>query len=192
MPNKVYLLRGVNEGHCDTLKKECHRKYGSTNGDQVYAILLEIFARLPIALLVDDNILCTHSGIPAPSSAGAAPISMEALIRLPNQMPAIESDSPIAFEIIARSPGESVFSESMVDVNSSNAITKESTNSDTSKYKVKSNIGKTKEKSDHVRPSSPSKSSANVPSEHDAKNSTTDSGASISITGSSEVKILEL
>lgn len=66
-PNKVFLLRGKNElsdKNVATLKSECSAKYGSEYGNQVFSMFLETFAKLPAAVIVDENVLCVNSGIP--------------------------------------------------------------------------------------------------------------------------------
>jgi len=89
-PNKVFLLRGAHEASVsssESLHKECTRKYGPGNGKLVHDMMIEIFARLPIALLVDDSILCTHSGIPTTSR-------LSRLYTLPKEMRSLERDGP--------------------------------------------------------------------------------------------------
>nr|XP_046916821.1 uncharacterized protein LOC124497236 isoform X2 [Dermatophagoides farinae] len=65
-PNQVCLLRGYNET-CDTSKellKECIQKYGPEDGRQLWMEFNRSFNLLPYAILVDESILCVHSGLP--------------------------------------------------------------------------------------------------------------------------------
>ena len=100
-PNKIFLLRGFNEVSTRTsgqLYKECARKYGSVNGKSIYGALIKVFAKLPIALVVDDAVLCTHSAIPSASN------SLDDLLKLPKELSSLERDSKLAYEIITRYP----------------------------------------------------------------------------------------
>ena len=65
-PNKVWLLRGSNEVNekSSTLQAECLKKYGSTYGKHINAIFNDLFAKLPVAVIVDETIVCLHSGLP--------------------------------------------------------------------------------------------------------------------------------
>lgn len=101
LPNKVYLLRGANElgsGTSNALIQECTRKFGPENGALVAAVFGEIFTKLPIAVVIDENILCTHSGIPS------VPRLEAALMKLPVEMPCLLRDSPLAYGIVTRYP----------------------------------------------------------------------------------------
>ena len=80
------------------LYKECIRKYGSTHGKDIYGTLLRVFAKLPIALIVDDAVLCTHSAIPS----GATPLN--GLLKLPRVLPSLERNCKLAYDIITRYP----------------------------------------------------------------------------------------
>ncbi|XP_065162501.1 uncharacterized protein [Atheta coriaria] len=69
-PKKMYLLRGSHELRKvqikDCFRRECLQKFGSTLGFQVWDAVNEAFDCLPVAAVVDDKILCVHSGIPQP------------------------------------------------------------------------------------------------------------------------------
>ena len=113
LPNKVYLLRGAAElGSVDSvvhgraLLQECTTKFGAEHGKLVVAVLVEIFAKLPLAVVVDETILCTHSGIPATAVAttAATPRLEPVLLKLPVEMPTLPRDSPLATSIIMRYP----------------------------------------------------------------------------------------
>ena len=58
------------------------------------------FAKLPIALVVDETILCAHGGIP--SSSGA----LNELVELPKEMAHLKRDAPMAYEMVTRYPEE--------------------------------------------------------------------------------------
>ncbi|KAI2801176.1 hypothetical protein BLOT_011752 [Blomia tropicalis] len=66
MPNKIYLLRGRNEiRHAyDPLFRELSTKYGTTFGPKIYEQVHRAFDTFPVAALVEESVLCTHSGIP--------------------------------------------------------------------------------------------------------------------------------
>ena len=103
-PNKVHLLRGAHELDGNTasaLKNLCAVKYGDDHGKMLFAILMQVFARLPIAVVVDDSVLCTHSGIP---STRATTRIGPALLKLPKEMSSLKRDSPMAYEMITRCP----------------------------------------------------------------------------------------
>ena len=71
-PNKVFLLRGnaetrvqsanIQSNNC--LKNECFNKYGRESGNRIYELLNDVFTKLPMAIILDESILCVHSGIP--------------------------------------------------------------------------------------------------------------------------------
>ncbi|KAH9398850.1 hypothetical protein TYRP_018663, partial [Tyrophagus putrescentiae] len=124
-PNKVFLLRGRAElvdpgpggtsggggggGAFAVLRKECQAKYGPKYGAIVHGLLVSVFAVLPIAALVDDSVLCTHSGIPAGSGGGGTSTGaaqLEQLLTLPNELPDLGRECPAAYEIITRAPAE--------------------------------------------------------------------------------------
>ena len=63
-PGKITILRGNHESRGVTMQygfyDEILRKYGNTNSWQLF---VEIFDCLPIAALVDGNVLCLHGGL---------------------------------------------------------------------------------------------------------------------------------
>lgn len=92
----MILLRGVNElvTPSHRLRAECVRKYGPDHGATVYGILIEVFAKLPIAAVVDETIACLHSGIP---STGAARLDQR-LYKVPTLL-SLERDAPVAHQV---------------------------------------------------------------------------------------------
>lgn len=109
-PNKVFLLRGGHElgddGNSTSLKRECTRKYGTTYGRHIHGLLVDIFRQLPIALLIDDTILCTHSGIPSLAGSSATAGSLDGLLGLPKVMANVEQEAPMASDLLIRCPKE--------------------------------------------------------------------------------------
>ena len=96
----MVLLRGANElgvNTCVSLKKQCVHKYGTEHGTIIYGTVLQIFAKLPVAVLVDESVLCTHSGIPTASR-------LAALYKAPADMASLARESPMAYEIVTRYP----------------------------------------------------------------------------------------
>src|SRR5699024_7747635 len=68
-PNKVFLVRGLNEvivnRETSRLRHQCVHKYGPTTGDTVFGLITSVFEHLPVAIVVDESIVCVHSGIPS-------------------------------------------------------------------------------------------------------------------------------
>lgn len=53
---------------------------------------------MPIAAVLDDTVLCTHSGIPSDRRL------VSSLLKLPKDMPNLQKDSRMATEMIRRTP----------------------------------------------------------------------------------------
>ena len=67
LPNKVFLLRGIHEAvlhHSERFLIQCIHKYGEKTGRAMFLMLEEIWDHLQLALVVDETILCVHSGFP--------------------------------------------------------------------------------------------------------------------------------
>lgn len=95
-PSKVFLLRGVNEtaDHIgDDLMAECVLKYGQETGKYLFNTLIEVMNQLPFAMVIDETILCTHSGIPR----GAAKLAK--FLEIPNSVSNVAKESPFAYEV---------------------------------------------------------------------------------------------
>ena len=93
-PNKVMLLRGYNENMTQAkqiLQKECTEKYDDV-APQVLALLCDLLEKLPFAALIDESIICMHSGVPKTANR----LSM--LADIPNPLRNIE-DCHTAYEV---------------------------------------------------------------------------------------------
>ena len=94
-PNKIFLLRGVNETRSQNRKSfmhECVTKYGTNFGRRIYDVLNEVFERLPFAVVIDETILCAHSGIPKSLKIGK-------LNQLKKDIASVYKDAPIGYEV---------------------------------------------------------------------------------------------
>lgn len=70
VPNKVILLRGFNENGKEAHKlllPECQRKYGPEVGSLVCNLICEAFSKMPFGAIIDESVVCMHSGIPKSS-----------------------------------------------------------------------------------------------------------------------------
>ncbi len=75
-PTKVYLLRGNHElrdvnswndfygEKC--LISQCLRRFGPDRGMEIWEAVNQVFDRLPLAAIIDEDIFCIHGGIPRP------------------------------------------------------------------------------------------------------------------------------
>ena len=99
MPNKVILLRGFNENVKEAqriLLPECKRKYGDIEIAQLVCdAIVEAFTRMPFCVIIDESILCLHSGIPSKSSGNKI---MNFFENIPNIIENIEDCFP-AYEV---------------------------------------------------------------------------------------------
>lgn len=95
-PNKIFLLRGFNET-VDTsaeLMDECIKKYGADKGKNIWLQFQKVFDRLPIAALIDESIVCVHSGIPKSDD------SIIKFSQIPIILQNVCKESPLAYEVI--------------------------------------------------------------------------------------------
>ncbi|OTF75336.1 hypothetical protein BLA29_012748, partial [Euroglyphus maynei] len=114
-PNQVCLLRGYNETS-DTSKellKECVQKYGQDDGRQMWVEFNQTFNLLPFAILVDESILCVHSGLPKSSL-----MSINKFSEIPKKVANLSKESPLALELISNVPKES---DKMTDESQANS-----------------------------------------------------------------------
>jgi len=105
-PKKVFLLRGNHEirkvQQMFTFFKECQNKFGETLGKEVWDAINSVFDALPLAAVIDDQILCLHGGIPSPTSCSGDFITTVNSIPVPLSEP--EIDSILAWEIMWNDP----------------------------------------------------------------------------------------
>lgn len=95
-PNKIFLLRGTNEMIDKSkiiLRKECIAKYGNVYGKKIHSVIMEIFARLPFAIIIDESIFCCHSGIPKWNKIDTKMHSLS------QDITNIMRDAPIAYDV---------------------------------------------------------------------------------------------
>jgi len=93
--NKVILLRGnfeLNAQNAKGLLAECSDKYGKAYGKELFDMLLNVFNSMPIAVLIDDNIFCSNTGIPKKDR-------ISGLEKMPRKMANVEAEQPMAFEV---------------------------------------------------------------------------------------------
>ena len=68
-PNSIYLLRGSHEDKNinidEGLGQECHERFKEdiSDANSVLNKINEVFEYLPLAAILNNNILCVHSGI---------------------------------------------------------------------------------------------------------------------------------
>ncbi|CAM9848625.1 unnamed protein product [Chrysoparadoxa australica] len=75
-PNKVFLLRGNHElrdvNSWEDYYQEgcflwqCKNKFGLQRGQYIWEMINQTFDRLPLAAVIDNDVFCTHGGIPRP------------------------------------------------------------------------------------------------------------------------------
>lgn len=95
-PNKVFLLRGVNEtaDHIGRdLMAECALKYGPETGIHLFTTLIDVMNKLPFAVVIDETILCTHSGIPRTA------LKLAKFLEIPDSVSNVANESPLAYEV---------------------------------------------------------------------------------------------
>ncbi|KAH9404101.1 hypothetical protein TYRP_014617 [Tyrophagus putrescentiae] len=109
-PAKFTLLRGVNEMRAPSASQkkgggaapqhpllvECTTKYGQNYGRRIYEMLNEAFERLPFAAVVEESILCVHSGIPKT-------LKLDKL-NLKKEVVHVQKEAPMAYEILVNHP----------------------------------------------------------------------------------------
>lgn len=102
-PNKVFLLRGWNESNIDSknsfLMQECLSKYGDHYGNKMFNCLSSVFNYMPFAVIINESIVCTHSGFPRNCK-------LEKLLELPTEIKSLESDAYFAYEVMVITPIE--------------------------------------------------------------------------------------
>ncbi|KAI2809360.1 hypothetical protein BLOT_000509 [Blomia tropicalis] len=100
-PNKFFLVRGNHEvrqvQRTFTFEKECKDKFGS-NGLTVFEMFNRVFDTLPFAAVIDEQIFCSHGGIPCLIN------KIEELNRLPANVPNPDKDALPIWEILWSDP----------------------------------------------------------------------------------------
>lgn len=94
-PNKVFLLRGTNEMRSQnrkTLLPEAQRKYGEVHGKKIFDLVNDIFQRLPFGAVIDETILCAHSGISKSNKIGK-------LNLIKGDVISVLKDAPVAYDV---------------------------------------------------------------------------------------------
>ena len=102
-PNMVLLLRGFNEDFkqaMGVLLQECKRKYSEMAGNMICNELIQTLERMPFGVVVDDSILCLHSGIPQQNDG-----RLTLLHDIPKPLHEI-GKCPLAYEVVSRVPTE--------------------------------------------------------------------------------------
>jgi len=84
LPNKVHLLRGNHETRdCNGWQEyygersyiaQCQTRFGSYWGFRIWEETNKVFDRLPLAAVVDQEIFCTHGGIPRSVAGGRSEV----------------------------------------------------------------------------------------------------------------------
>ncbi|CAF1064943.1 unnamed protein product [Rotaria sordida] len=105
-PKKVFLLRGNHEVRnvqkAFTFHRECILRFQETEGNKVWETINSVFDVLPLAAVIDDQILCVHGGIPSPTSCPGDFIST--VNRIPIPLYAPEKQSDLAWQLMWNDP----------------------------------------------------------------------------------------
>lgn len=91
----MILLRGFNENHSTAstiLKPKCIKLF-KEKGDHLWEQLAQTLDMMPFAVLIDEAVICMHSGVPK-SNTNRLVMMLDIPLRLRN----IE-DCPLAFEV---------------------------------------------------------------------------------------------
>ncbi len=116
-PTKVYLLRGNHElrdvnswddfygEKC--LISQCRKRYGAESGMVVWETINEVFDRLPLAAIIDEDIFCIHGGIPRPVN-GANQVDL--IMQIP-PVASIAPPYPYEFPVITQVAHQCLWSD---------------------------------------------------------------------------------
>lgn len=107
-PNKLFLLRGNKEQAEKNkfLLTECQRKFGLRMGEQVWEVINDVFNRMPYAIVMDESLLCVHSGIPRSVSR------LTKFLGIPEVVKNVGKESLLAWELMSNKPREKTSNES--------------------------------------------------------------------------------
>lgn len=102
-PKTFFLLRGNHEirsiQQAFTFFREVSEKFRNQNlGIQVWETLNKVFDLMPVAATIDDQIFCSHGGIPTSA------IRIDELYNIPTPLADPENQSPAAWEILWNDP----------------------------------------------------------------------------------------
>lgn len=104
MPNKIYLLRGSNEMRLyneSHLKTELLEKYGNDFGEKIFDLINRVFDCLPVAAIIEESILATHSGIPQLPADSKLATALKAEFSSKSEVGDPRADMPVAYEASA-------------------------------------------------------------------------------------------
>jgi hypothetical protein len=92
-PTKLFMLRGNHEtrdvnGWEDhygdrSFLRQCRARFGRELGEQVWETVNQVFDRLPLAGVIDNDIFCVHGGLPRPSKMHEVASRVEDLLAVP-------------------------------------------------------------------------------------------------------------
>ncbi len=92
-PTKLFMLRGNHEtrdvnGWEDhygdrSFLRQCKVRFGRDLGEQVWEAVNQVFDRLPLAGVIDNDIFCVHGGLPRPTKAVDLATRVEDLLAVP-------------------------------------------------------------------------------------------------------------
>ena len=90
LPNKIFMLRGNHETReCSgwvehygdrSFMAQCTSRFGEDVGFRVWETINQVFDRLPLAGVIDQDIFCVHGGIPRPVSKSSR---IQDILRVP-------------------------------------------------------------------------------------------------------------
>jgi len=92
-PTKLFMLRGNHEtrdvnGWEDhygdrSFLRQCKARFGRDLGEQVWEAVNQVFDRLPLAGVIDNDIFCVHGGLPRPTKGQEVATRVEDLLAVP-------------------------------------------------------------------------------------------------------------
>ena len=70
-------------------------KYGETDGRKIWQIINDLLDRIPFALIIDEKIFCSHSGIPNTKTKVKEFKKINGILKNPSV------DSPIVWQVLS-------------------------------------------------------------------------------------------